>query len=38
MQIAVECFVEAPPDAAFSAAIDIANWPRFISGDRKSVV
>ena len=32
MQIAVECFVEAPPDAAFSAAIDISNWPRFISG------
>jgi hypothetical protein len=32
MQIAVECFVEAPPDAAFSTAIDISNWPRFISG------
>lgn len=32
MQITVECFVEAPPDAAFSTAIDISNWPRFISG------
>lgn len=32
MQIAVKCFVEAPPDAAFSTAIDISNWPRFISG------
>ena len=32
MQIAVECFVEPPPDAAFSTAIDISNWPRFISG------
>jgi carbon monoxide dehydrogenase subunit G len=32
MQIAVECFIEAPPDAAFSTAIDISNWPRFISG------
>lgn len=32
MQIAVECFVEVPPDAAFSTAIDISNWPRFISG------
>ena len=32
MQIAVACFVEAPPDAAFSTAIDISNWPRFISG------
>lgn len=32
MQIAVECFVEALPDAAFSTAIDISNWPRFISG------
>jgi len=31
MQIAVRCFVEAPPDAAFSTAIDISNWPRFIS-------
>lgn len=32
MQIAVKCFVEAPPDAAFSTAIDMSNWPRFISG------
>ena len=32
MQIAVECFVETPPDVAFSAAIDISDWPRFISG------
>jgi carbon monoxide dehydrogenase subunit G len=32
MQIAVECSVEAPPDAAFSTAIDISGWPRFISG------
>ena len=32
MQIAVKCFVETPPDAAFSTAIDISNWPRFISG------
>jgi carbon monoxide dehydrogenase subunit G len=32
MQIAVECFIEAPPDAVFSTAIDISNWPRFISG------
>lgn len=32
MQITVECFVETPPDATFSAAIDISNWPRFISG------
>ena len=31
MQIAVKCFVETPPDAAFSTAIDISNWPRFIS-------
>ena len=32
MQIAVECFVETPPEVAFAAAVDISNWPRFISG------
>ena len=32
MQVAVKCFIEAPPDAVFSTAIDISNWPRFISG------
>ena len=36
MQIAVECFVEAPPDAAFSTAIDISNWPRFIPAFKAS--
>ena len=32
MQVVVERFIEAPPDAVFSTAIDITNWPRFISG------
>ena len=32
MQVAVECLVEAPPEVAFAAAVDISNWPRFISG------
>jgi hypothetical protein len=32
MQVAVECPVEAPPDVAFAASIDVSNWPRFISG------
>jgi hypothetical protein len=32
MKIPVECLVAAPPDIAFAAAIDVSNWPRFISG------
>jgi len=31
MRIAVEFVVEAPPDAVFAAAADIANWAQFIS-------
>jgi carbon monoxide dehydrogenase subunit G len=31
MQVAVEAFINAPPDAAFRTAADIADWPRFIS-------
>ena len=27
MQVAVECLVEAPPEVAFAAAVDISNWP-----------
>jgi hypothetical protein len=32
MQISVEAFVDAPPQAVFATAADIARWPQFISG------
>jgi hypothetical protein len=32
MHIADETLVEAPPDVVFATAIDVSNWPRFISG------
>ncbi|MBX9589472.1 MAG: SRPBCC family protein [Hyphomonadaceae bacterium] len=35
MRIIVDSLVAAPPDTVFAAAVDIADWPRFISGIQK---
>jgi uncharacterized protein YndB with AHSA1/START domain len=32
MQTVVEATAQAPPEAVFAAATDIAGWPRFMSG------